>query len=88
MASLEIALPKAEDLEALFTSLIAQDEHVEKDEVTVEYIRKRREKSFYPTTRYQTESTYGGNINVGLVSLTRKGSVELEILVDEIMARI
>jgi len=59
-------------LEDLFNGLIAEKDGIQKSEVTVEYIKKQREKKFYPTTRYNIGTDYGGYDHTGLKFMTRQ----------------
>ena len=88
METLEVKLPEAKNLEDLFNILIAEEQHVNKEDVTVEFIMRQREKSIYPDTRFKSESGYGGYVNLGLASFTGNELKEIEVLVDGIMKRI
>ena len=88
MNTLDISLPDAKNVEDLFDILIAEEQNVKKEDVTVEFIMKRREEDIYPTMRYTSDSGYGGYLNSGLATFTGNELKEIEVLVNEIMKRI
>ena len=63
---------KKETLDGLLTHIIAEKDGVSEAEVTVEYIRQQRSKRFYPTTKYNIGSSYGGYNHGQLESLNRQ----------------
>lgn len=68
------------DLEKKFTLLIAQEEGIEPEEVTLEYIRKQR--------RYRDEVLGLPILGVGKPYLTGKQWKKVEKIVDEFFANI
>jgi len=66
-----------ESLDAKLTRLICEEEGIPPEELTVSYIHEQREKRFYPTTRYDVDSDYGGYSTVGLKVFTGKELSEL-----------
>ena len=58
-------------LETLLRHLIAAQDGIRPEEVTIDYIQGRREKLFYPHTRYNMDSKYGGYDSRRLKFLTR-----------------
>ena len=66
-----LELHKDESLDTLLRELIAAQDDVRPEEVTLDYIREQREKRFYPSVRYDTDSRYGGYNSRRLRSLTR-----------------
>ena len=63
---------KKESLDSLFTRLIAECDNVNQRDVTVEYIRERREEKIYPDRHFNLGSKYGGYEGFGLTFLTRR----------------
>ena len=76
---------KDEPLETLFRQLIAAQDGVRPEDVTLDYIRSQREKRFYPSTRYDTDSRYGGYDSRRLRSLSRN---ELDEVAAEVNSRL
>ncbi|MCK5211367.1 hypothetical protein KAJ89_01570 [Candidatus Parcubacteria bacterium] len=68
----------AKNLESFFNEAIAEIDGVKPEDVTVEYIRKQREKLIYPTTRFDAP--------FGLVSFTGEEWEKIEQLTDELLA--
>jgi hypothetical protein len=62
----------SETLEQYLTRLIAMDEGVSPEEVTLEFIRKKREERIYPNERYSICTDYGGYRSGNLEVLTRE----------------
>lgn len=73
------------ELEVLITRLIAEQEGIPEEKVTVEYIREQREKRFYPNTRYNIGSDYGGYDAVGLKFSTIQELLDLESRADKFL---
>jgi hypothetical protein len=88
MESLDVKLPRTEDLEKLLTMLIAEREKINEDEVTLGYMRARREKDIYPNRTYKRESEQGGWVGHGLISLSNHGFDRIEEINDELLVRI
>ena len=57
---------QSESLDEKLTRLICEHEGISPDELTIDYIHKQREKRFYPNTRYDLDSIYGGYSTIGL----------------------
>lgn len=51
-----------ENLERFVVRLIAEQENVEPDDVTLDYIRRQRDNNVYPKMRFERSSQYGGYI--------------------------
>jgi hypothetical protein len=60
-----------ESLDVLFTRLIADQDNVNQNNVTPEYIRKQREEKIYPNQTFDLGSDYGGYDGFGLTFLSR-----------------
>ena len=58
-------------LEAFLNKRIAELDGIRPEDVTVEYIRAQREQLYYPGTRLDVGSEYGGYDTTGLEVLTR-----------------
>lgn len=67
-----------QELDRFFREKIAERDQIPADEVTTEYIRKERERKFYPNLRYDIGSNYGGYSGVGLHFSTRHEIEERE----------
>lgn len=78
----------AYSLDDLLRKLIAAQEGIDPEQVTVEYIRKQRERRFYPSTRYSIGSKYGGYDSTGLIFLTREELEAIERRVDAELAKL
>jgi len=84
-----IESPKpAVSLDEYLTSLIAAEDGVSPETVTVEYIREQREHRFYPSTRYNIGSSYGGYDGTGLKFLTQEEFEALDQRLDAELAKI
>jgi hypothetical protein len=80
-----LELHKEDSLETLLQELIAAQDDVRPEDVTLDYIRSQREKRFYPTVRYETDSRYGGYDSRRLRSLSRN---ELDEVADQVTRRL
>ena len=54
------------ELDSFFRKKIAEKDRIRDEDVTTEYVRKERERRFYPNLRYDIGSSYGGYSGVGL----------------------
>lgn len=70
---------KLQELDAYLTKLIAAQEGIDQEKITVSYIQEQREKLIYKTKRFDISSQYGGYDLTGLKVLTRQ---ELEAIDD------
>jgi hypothetical protein len=77
---------KEETLDQLLTRLIAKKDNISEEQVTLEYIRQQRKEEFYPTTRYNVSSSYGGYCSHHLKFLTRQ-EIDERIKQEEIPLR-
>ena len=76
---------KDEPLETLFRQLIAAQDDIRPEDVTLDYIRSQRERRFYPNTRYDTDSRYGGYDSRRLRFLSRN---ELDEVSEQVAKRL
>jgi len=72
-----------ESLGELLNRLIATQENIRPEEVTVEYIQKQRESRLYPTTRYNISTEYGGYDPNGLEFFTQDELCSIQKRVEE-----
>jgi hypothetical protein len=75
-------------LEELLTRLIATQEGIRQDEVTVEYIHEQRKQHLYPTIRYDIGTEYGGYSTEGLKFFTQDELEDIEQQVDRQLAKL
>jgi hypothetical protein len=68
-----------EGLERFLERLIAQRDGVRPEDVTEEYIRRKRAERVYPIARFEIGSNYGGYDTTGLQVLTRAEVDEAEV---------
>jgi len=59
-------------LEEKLKGLIAKDEGVTPDKVTLEFVREKRTEEIYPCERFSSTTKYGGYHTTGLRLLTRQ----------------
>jgi hypothetical protein len=69
-------------LDRFLTELIAKQEGVRPEEVTMEYIRRQRETRFYPKARYIVTSPKGGYSTAGLRVRSRDENIALNERID------
>lgn len=74
------------DLGKYLRSLIATEDKIRPEDVTVGYIHCQRKKHLYPTTRYNVGSSYGGYNEGGLQFMTQIEFDTLTASVDQRMA--
>ena len=75
-------------LGTLLRHLIAAQDGIRPEEVTIDYIQGKREELFYPTTRYNVDSQYGGYDSRRLKFLTRNEFDSIAKQVEEELARL
>lgn len=69
------------DLERTFTNLIAENEGIKPEDITIEWIEGQRKNNLYPNARFNIGG-YSGSYNlIGLFSLTRRKMDEIESVV-------
>jgi hypothetical protein len=82
MSNIEKTKRKTEEW---LTCLIAENDKVPLDMVTVGYIEEQRQKRFYGSTRYNIGSSFGGHNLTGLLSLPKNKLDEIEKTINEIV---
>jgi hypothetical protein len=79
---------KDASLEELLQELIAVQDGIRPEDVTVDYIQHQREKRFYPSTRYDIDSKYGGYDSRRMRFLSRDEFDSISDRVDAELARL
>ncbi|MHB9075689.1 MAG: hypothetical protein ACYC6G_19465 [Desulfobaccales bacterium] len=77
--------PPEESLKSFFSRLIAANDKVKESDISVDYIRKKREESLYPYVRINHGSDYGGYEHLGLISLSTQELNLIGSKVEDIM---
>ena len=85
LTSQEVPKPKSK-LESLCQHLIALEEGLPDEEITLEHTRRVRQEKIDPVTRYCRGSAYGGYSSEGLIFLTLNEYKQVESSIDKIMA--